>query len=211
VIEIRRAADRAVSRGPGVETWHSFSSGAHYDGTNTHFGLLVAHDEHHVQPGSGFDMHPHRALEIVTWVLSGALFHEDSTGRRNTVRHGMVQHLSAGSGVQHVEWNDAAEELRFVQMWLLGDPGMAPAYRAEERAILRLERANLHVVLPNDDTVVLPQAPYVHVFVTRGSCELDGAVRLAAGDAARLRPGDGHAVTGNAELLIWEMRADATD
>jgi redox-sensitive bicupin YhaK (pirin superfamily) len=208
VIDVRRAADRAVSRAMGITTRHSFSSGGHYDPANTQFGLLVAHDEHVLETGSGFEAHSHRGIEIVTWVLRGTLLHEDSTGRRNTVRHGMVQRLSAGSGVEHVERNGGADELRFVQMWLLGGQA-APAYSVASSAIVRLDDANLHIVRLDGDVAILPRAPYLHLYVARGEVELADGGTLRAGDTARISGGDGHAVGGDAELLIWEMTAAA--
>lgn len=213
MIEIRRAADRAVSEAPGITTSHSFSAGAHYEPANTHFGLLVANDEHVLQPGTGFDTHVHRGLEIVTWVLAGTLQHEDSTGGRTTVRRGMVQHLSAGSGVSHAERNGGDDELRFIQMWLLDDRRGEPAYRVEASDSLRLHRlhrANLHVARLAGQPITLPDATFVHVFVARGSAEVTAAGALATGDAVRIFGCDGHRVSGDAELLILEMHADAT-
>ena len=212
MIEVRRAADRAMSEAPGITTSHSFSSGAHYEPANTHFGLLVAHDEHVLQPGAGFDTHVHRGLEIVTWVLAGTLQHEDSTGRRTTVRPGMVQHLSAGSGVSHAERNGGDDELRFIQMWLLDDRRGEPAYRVETSDSLRLHGQERICTSPAlvGQPITLPDAPFVHVFVARGSAEVTAAGALATGDAARIFGCDGHRVSGDAELLILEMHADAT-
>jgi quercetin 2,3-dioxygenase len=208
VIDIRRGADRAESRVTGgVVTRHSFSSGSHYDPANTQFGPLVAHDEHVLRAGSGFEMHPHRDVEIITWVLRGTLLHEDSTGRHNTVRHGMVQHLSAASGVEHSERNGGADDLCFVQMWVLGTGQAAPRYTVSTSTILRLDEANLHVVRLDGDVAILPRAPHVHVYVAQGEAELADIGTLHAGDAVRITGGDGHAVGGDAELLIWEMPA----
>jgi quercetin 2,3-dioxygenase len=202
VIEIRRANDRTVTDAPGVTTWHSFSSGAHYDPANVSFGRLVASDEHLLAPGAGFDPHPHRSLEIVSWVLSGTLVHEDSTGRRASVRHGTVQHLSAGSGVEHSERNGGAGELRFVQMWLLGEPGRAAYHAGGHTAQLvgaHFEARRL------DGDIRLPRAPFVHVYVSGGLVEI-GDATLAAGDTARVRDESARAA-GQGELLVWEMDA----
>lgn len=202
MIEIRRANDRTVTYAPGVTTWHSFSSGAHYDPANVSFGRLVACDEHLLAPGAGFDPHPHRSLEIVSWVLSGTLVHEDSTGRRASVRHGTVQHLSAGSGVEHSERNGGAGELRFVQMWLLGEPGRAAYHAGGHTAQLvgaHFEARRL------DGDIRLPGAPFVHVYVSGGLVEI-GDATLAAGDTARVRDESARAA-GQGELLVWEMDA----
>lgn len=147
-INVHRAAERfetAFRPGDpragrdGVQTWHSFSFGDHYDPGNVGFGALVAHNEETVRLGAGYPEHPHRDTEILTWVLSGSLVHEDSSGHRGIVHPGLAQRLSAGSGVVHAERNDAyrldpgapLEPVHFVQMWLRPDePGTPPAYAA---------------------------------------------------------------------------------
>jgi hypothetical protein len=209
LIEVRRAGDRAISRSAGITTRHGFSSGSHYDPANTHFGRLVAHDEHLLEAGAGFDAHPHRGIDIVTWVLDGTLQHEDSTGRRTTVRQGTVQILLAGSGVVHAERNGGDGQLRFVQMWLLGDSAAAPAYRLGDPAGVLLPGARLRVVGLTDAPLTLPSAPFVHVYVSRGRADLTAAGPLAAGDSARVSPGDGNRIRGDAELVVIEMDDDA--
>src|SRR5882757_30697 len=160
MIEIRRADSRPTTTTPGITTRHGFSSGAHYDPDNLSFGGLVAHDLHVVAPGAGFENHPHRGLEIVSWVLSGTLLHADAR-RQTTVRHGTVQHVSAGSGIEHAERNGGDDELRFVQMWLLGELGTS-AYRAGAGASLQLPGARFEVVRL-DGEVRRSAAPFVHV------------------------------------------------
>lgn len=105
--EIRRAATRAVTTTPWLTSRHSFSFGDHYDPDNTHFGLLLVNNDDIVSPGTGFDTHPHRDMEIVTWVLAGALAHQDSTGNRGVVYPGLAQRMSAGRGILHSERNDS--------------------------------------------------------------------------------------------------------
>ena len=132
-----------------MTTRHAFSFGAHYDPDNVGFGSLLAHNDERLASGRGFDDHPHRDTEIVTWVLSGSLLHEDSTGHAGIVVPGSVQRLSAGSGVVHAERNDAYRldpdrprvPLRFVQSWVRPDvAGVSPAYAQAE-----VERAALGV------------------------------------------------------------------
>jgi redox-sensitive bicupin YhaK (pirin superfamily) len=131
-VAVHRAAERFVTRTDWLHSAHSFSFGSHFDPANTSHGLLVVHNEDIVSPGGGFDTHRHADMEIITWVLSGALAHEDSTGRRGVLTPGVVQRMSAGSGVQHSERNasgDAGgEPVHFVQMWVVPDePGVSPA------------------------------------------------------------------------------------
>ena len=117
---IRRADDRFRSTHDGVETWHSFSAGAHYDPDNVAHGMLVGVDEHVVAPGAGFDWHGHRGVAIVSWVVSGRLRHEDDAGRVRRVGPGEVLVQRTGTGIRHCEVNASAREpLRMVQMTLV--------------------------------------------------------------------------------------------
>jgi redox-sensitive bicupin YhaK (pirin superfamily) len=127
--EIRGADGRFLTSGVGVSTRHSFSYGAHYDPDNIGFGPLVAINTETLEPGGGYDSHRHADVEIVTWLLGGALEHEDSTGQRGTITPGIAQRLSAGTGVEHTERNASdTEELVFVQMMLVSDHEGEPSY-----------------------------------------------------------------------------------
>jgi quercetin 2,3-dioxygenase len=230
VIEVRRAADRFTTEADGITTRHSFSFGAHYDPANVGFAVLVAHNDERLAPGTGFAEHPHRDLEIVTWVLEGALRHEDSRGHTGVVHPGQVQRLSAGSGLRHVERADD-ERTRFVQMWVRpdesdlppsyaqqdvadglvggllpiasGDPGVDAAVRVHTAgAVLSVAR------LAAGGTVEHPDAPHVHVFVARGAVDVEQVGLLAEADALRLTDEGARRVTASAdtELLVWSMR-----
>ena len=132
MIDVRRGGERFETTTDWLTSRHSFSFGQHYDPGNVGHAVLVAHNEDVVAPGHGYDLHPHADLEIVTWVLAGSLVHEDSHGHSGVLAPGVVQRLSAGSGVQHSERNDApgaTEPTRFVQMWLRPDePGLTPSF-----------------------------------------------------------------------------------
>jgi redox-sensitive bicupin YhaK (pirin superfamily) len=140
-LRVQRAGERFVTEATGITTRHAFSFGAHYDPDNVGFATLLAHNDERLSSGRGFDDHPHRDTEIVTWVLSGSLLHEDSTGHAGIVVPGLVQRLSAGSGVVHAERNDAYRvdparprlPVRFVQSWVRPDAaGVPPAYAQRE-------------------------------------------------------------------------------
>ncbi len=134
MIEYRPGADRFVTRAEGRTTWHSFSFGAHYDPGNVGFARLVAHNDERLPPGTGYDDHPHADLEIVTWVLTGALRHTSTVGS-GVIGPGQVQRLSAGSGVVHSEVADGPEETRFLQAWVRPDePGLEPDYLSADVA-----------------------------------------------------------------------------
>jgi hypothetical protein len=239
-VEVRRAASRRSTSADDLVSRHSFAFGPHYDPTNVGHGVLVAHNDDAVRAGAGYDTHPHRDLEILTWVLEGGLRHRDSEGNGGVVVPGLLQRLSAGSGVRHSEHHDPAygPTVRFVQMWVLPDePGLPPSYAqcdvgpalaggglvpvASGRPGLAVDAAvpvhnrdaTLHVArLADAATVELPDAPYLHVFVARGSVDLEGAGRLEEGDAVRLTGAGGvrASAAGPCEVLVWEMHRGAS-
>ncbi|HEU4911544.1 MAG TPA: pirin family protein [Actinomycetes bacterium] len=141
-VDVRRAEDRAASRFGWLDSKHSFSFGRHYDPDNTHFGLLLVNNDDVVAPGTGFETHPHRDMEIVTWVLRGQLVHQDSQGHNGLIYPGLAQRMSAGTGILHSEKNDSwrltgdpehTEQVHFVQMWVAPDEaGIRPGYEQLE-------------------------------------------------------------------------------
>jgi quercetin 2,3-dioxygenase len=143
-VDIRRADERFKTRIGWLDSKHSFSFGAHHDPANTHHGVLLVNNDDIVAPGTGFETHPHRDMEIVTWVLQGSLVHQDSEGNRGVIYPGLAQRMSAGTGILHSEKNDAwragvgdvhEEPVRFIQMWVLPDEsGIAPGYEHLEIA-----------------------------------------------------------------------------
>ncbi|WP_344163158.1 pirin family protein [Kribbella yunnanensis] len=214
-----------------LESRHSFSFGPFYDPANIGFGFLVAHNDDIVAPGTGFDTHPHQDLEIVTWVLRGALAHRDSLGRHGVVHPGLVQRMTAGSGIQHSEWNDGPDSVHYVQMWVRPDQlDLPPSYaqspidlttgeltpvvsglphHATSTAIpLHQQSAGLSVArLAPAQHVQLPEAPHLHVFIADGTATLEN-VDLATADTARLTDSGGRRLTAGpagAEVLVWEM------
>lgn len=141
-VDIRRAADRAKTQISWLDSKHSFSFGSHYEPENTHHGLLLVNNDDRVAPAAGFDTHPHRDMEIVTWVLRGSLVHQDSTGNSGVIYPGLAQRMSAGRGILHSEKNDSwtltgaethTEPVHFVQMWVVPDEsGIDPGYQQLE-------------------------------------------------------------------------------
>lgn len=232
-VDVRPARDRFHTDAGWLDSRHSFSFGPHYDPDNVAHGLLLVSNDDRVAPGAGFGTHPHRDMEIVTWVLEGALEHRDSAGHEGVIRPGLAQRMSAGRGIQHSEMNHSrTEPVHFVQMWVVPDTtGLDPGY--EQRDVTeRLEAGGLVPVasgrghegaitihqagaalwagrLQEGEVVELPDAPFVHVFAARGAVELDGR-RLEEGDAARLT-GAGPLqlrALGPAEVLVWESDAE---
>ncbi|MCG5212455.1 pirin family protein [Streptosporangium sp. KLBMP 9127] len=244
VIDVRRAADRFATKIDWLDSKHSFSFGHHRDPANVHHGLLLVNNDDVVRPGAGFETHPHRDMEIVTWVLRGSLVHQDSEGHSGVIYPGLAQRMSAGTGILHSEKNDSwrlrggdehADPVHFVQMWVVPDEGgIAPGYEQLEiddellrgglvavasgmpehqgNAAIRIKNkyAALHVArIEPGRSVLLPEAPFLHLFVPRGEVTLEGAGALAEGDAVRFTATGGQRVTATtpAEILVWEMHA----
>src|SRR5262249_31748207 len=113
-----------------LDSRHSFSFGQHYDRANTHHGLLLVNNDDIVRAGSGFSTHPHRDMEIVTWVLEGAIEHKDSVGNKGLIYPGLAQRMSGGRGILHSEMNTSGSaDAHFVQMWVLPDEeAIDPSY-----------------------------------------------------------------------------------
>ncbi|MFF3642139.1 pirin family protein [Streptomyces sp. NPDC002564] len=216
MIEVRRSGDRyrGGETAAGIESFHAFSFGPHYDPDNLRFGAVLACNEERLAPGAGFDEHPHSHTEIVTWVVEGELTHRDSAGHASRVRPGDVQHLSAAGGVRHVERNDGATPLVFVQMWLAplapgGDPSYEVVHGIADSTPYAVPGAGalLHVRrLAAGERLGLPNAPFVYVHVVHGELTLADD-RLGPGDSARISDEtDLEGVApGTAEVLIWEM------
>ncbi|WP_017881557.1 pirin family protein, partial [Burkholderia pseudomallei] len=146
MFEIRRAGDRGHADHGWLDTHHSFSFADYRDPEHMHFGALRVLNDDRIAPTRGFGMHPHRDMEIVTYVLEGALAHRDSMGNGSIVRAGDVQRMSAGTGIVHSEYNASRDApLHLLQIWLLPvEPGGRPGYQearftdADKRGRLRL-------------------------------------------------------------------------
>jgi redox-sensitive bicupin YhaK (pirin superfamily) len=141
-IDIRRSDTRAHTEGSWLDSKHSFSFSRHWDPDNTHHGLLLVNNDDWVQPGMGFETHPHQDMEIVTWVLRGSLVHQDSMGHKGVIYPGLAQRMSAGTGILHSEKNDSwrinhgdehQDPVHFIQMWVVPDAnGIDPGYQQLE-------------------------------------------------------------------------------
>ena len=211
MIELRRSAERGYADHGWLKSFHSFSFAGYHDPRHMGFGPLRVINEDRVQAGSGFGTHGHRDMEIISYVLEGALAHEDSMGNGSAIVPGDVQRMSAGTGVQHSEFNhDKAGTTHFLQIWI--EParaGIPPSYEqkhfdaASKRGRLRLiaspDGADGSVKLHQDARVyaallegaerathALAPGRRAYVHVARGALEVNGE-RLAAGDALKAR------------------------
>jgi quercetin 2,3-dioxygenase len=224
-IELLRAHQRFLTRTDGVETYHSFSFGEHYDPTNINFGRLMVHNEDLIRVGAGYPDHAHRDAEIVTWVLSGSLVHEDSHGNSGLIYPGLAQRMSAGSGIVHAERNDAyrmdptrpAAPVHFIQMWIRPDEsGATPSYQQRDLALADLASDWVPIASGRhpDAVVSLGNASstlWVTALPTGMSRELPNGdllhVYLARGvvdveTIGRLEPGDSLRLSGSAQLKL---------
>ena len=231
-IDVRRAESRFKTEAGWLDSRHCFSFGHHYDPSNTHHGLLLVSNDDIVQPNTGFSTHPHRDMEIVTWVLEGELEHTDTLGNKGVIYPGLAQRMSAGRGIWHSEINNTkGAPVHFVQMWVLPDTEQIdPSYEQLEIGG-ELDRGGLVPIasgqghnaaisirqrgavlwggrLKAGEVARVPDNAYAHVFVARGEAELEGAGKLVQGDAVRLTAAGAPTLTAGpegAEVLIWEM------
>ena len=189
-VDLRRAADRFSTDVGWLDSAHSFSFGQHYDPRNTHFGLLLVSNDDVVAPGTGFDTHPHRDMVIVTWVLDGALVHQDSEGNYGLIHPGLAQRMSAGRGILHSEKNDSwrltgaprhQDPVHFVQMWIVPDSqGIDPGYEQLDIST-ELDRGGLLTVASGMDKHADARAIRI-----RNQYAGLHAARLAAGETVEL-------------------------
>jgi hypothetical protein len=232
--QIRRGAERGYADHGWLKSFHTFSFADYFDPRHVDFGALRVINEDRVQPGAGFGTHAHRDMEILSYVLSGALAHQDSMGNGSTIRPGDVQRMSAGRGVQHSEFNaSSSEPVHFLQIWIVPNQrGIEPGYEErhfsaeERRGRLRLiasaDRTDGSVLIHQDARVYaglfdagerasLAIAPgrRAYLQVARGTISANGSA-LAGGDALKLTDAatleleQAHA----AEVLVFDLAGE---
>ncbi|MDF3066984.1 MAG: hypothetical protein K0R38_2585 [Polyangiaceae bacterium] len=230
-MQIRRAGDRGYADHGWLRSFHTFSFADYYAPAHMGFRALRVINEDRVEGGRGFGTHPHRDMEIISYVLSGELQHRDSMGTGSTIRPGDVQRMSAGTGVTHSELNASADEpVHLLQIWLLPDErGYPPGYEQkhfteqDRQGTLRLVASKdgregsltIHqdarlfagLLAPGERVShVLPQGRYAWLHVARGKVEVGGET-LSAGDAAAFEKGGEIAITGAdpSEILLFDL------
>lgn len=231
MLRIRKASERGHADHGWLNTYHTFSFAGYYDQRQMAFRGLRVINEDRVQPKAGFPTHPHRDMEIITYVLQGALEHKDSMGNGSVIRPGEVQRMSAGTGITHSEFNHSGSEpVHFLQIWIVPEKnGVTPGYEQtlfpdeEKRKTLRLiassngrngsvtvnQDVNLYAALLEQgeeiDHVVLA-GRHAWLQVARGSVEVNGH-RLEQGDGAAASDENRLTITGmeKAELLLFDL------
>jgi quercetin 2,3-dioxygenase len=232
MIEVRHAAERGTANFGWLDSRHSFSFGHYYDPAHMGFGSLRVINEDRVRPGAGFDTHGHQDMEIISYVLEGALEHRDSIGTGSVIRPGDVQVMSAGTGIRHSEFNHSKKEpVHFLQIWVLPDrKGLPPRYdqksfpAAEKRDRLRLvgspdgrdgsivihQDADIYDALLSRDQAVthaLAAGRKSWVQVVRGTVEVNGKA-ADAGDGVALENEAAVSITARAdqsEVLVFDL------
>ncbi|MFA7496942.1 MAG: pirin family protein [Acidithiobacillus sp.] len=231
MIEIRKSEDRGHANHGWLDSYHTFSFAGYHDPDHIQFGSLRVINEDRVQPGQGFGKHGHRDMEIVSYVLEGALKHSDSMGNGSIIRPGDVQRMSAGTGITHSEYNASqSDPLHFLQIWILPETlGLAPSYEqkyftiSEKRDRLCLlvspDGHNGSVTVHQDvriyssvlenggrvnHTLVPGRRAYVQL--TSGRAEVNGQF-LHAGDGAGITNESSILLTGvpGGEVLIFDL------
>ncbi len=232
MITVRKSAQRGTTKIDWLDSRHSFSFGDYYDPQHMGFGPLRVINEDFVQPGEGFGMHPHRDMEIITYIVSGALEHRDSLGTGSVIRPGDVQRMTAGTGIRHSEFNPSAtESVHLLQIWILPEQkNLTPSY--EQRAFSDEERrGQLRLIAARDGrngAVTIHQDADVYASLLDSGQTVthdlaDGRtawLQLIKGEitlnGAKLTPGDGAAITDErslkiaatepSELLLFDLR-----
>jgi len=231
MLTIRRSADRGKSEIGWLKSYHTFSFSDYWDPEHMGFRALRVINDDTVKPGAGFGTHSHRDMEILTYVISGALGHKDSLGTGSTIRPGELQRMSAGMGVSHSEMNASqSEPVHFLQIWILPErKGIDPGYEQhafseeERRGKLRLvasrdgrdgavtvhQDVELWATLLDPGSVVehrMAAGRHAWVQIVRGVVQVDGQ-RLAAGDGAAISDVKTVKITGvePSEVLLFDL------
>lgn len=231
MLRIRKATERGHADHGWLNTYHTFSFADYYDPKQMGFRDLRVINEDRVQPKKGFPTHPHRDMEIITYVLEGALEHKDSMGNGSVIRPGEVQRMSAGTGITHSEFNHSGSELvHFLQIWILPEKkGVTPSYEQtffpdeEKRKNLRLiasqdgrngsvtinQDVNLYAALLEQGEEIahaVPAGRHAWLQVARGSVAMNGH-HLEAGDGVAISDENRLLITGweKAEVLLFDL------
>jgi quercetin 2,3-dioxygenase len=231
MLTIRKSDERGYANHGWLESRFSFSFAEYQDPNHVHFGPLRVINDDYIEAGKGFGTHGHRDMEIVTYVLEGAIAHKDSIGNGETIRPGEVQRMSAGRGIMHSEFNPSAtERTHLLQIWIMPDrTGGSASYEQkfyaddEKRGKLRQvaspdgaqgsvtiqQDARMYAGLFDGDesaTHALASGRLAYVHVARGSVSVNG-VQLVAGDAAKIENESSVRIDGgdNAEVLLFDL------
>lgn len=218
MIEIRKAQQRGYTQKPWLDSWHSFSFADYHDPHYMSFGHLRVINQDIVKPGAGFAMHSHHDMEIITYVLRGAVEHRDSMGNHTVIQTGEVQRMTAGSGVQHSEYNASKSDLlELLQIWIIPETqGLVPSYQQMKIKPTKSEAELQWIVAPqsNPDRLSLHQDVNIyrgtslankkieHKVVNQRKCWLQVIKGQLSVNQQILEAGDGAGIRQEETLLI---------
>ncbi|GGC52813.1 pirin family protein [Hoyosella rhizosphaerae] len=235
-VHIKRAGERTSVNLGWLVSNHSFPFAGNFDLHRGGHGVLLVNNEDIMSAGGSFDMHYHQDMEIITWVMSGEVVHEDSTGNTLTIPAGSAQRMTAGTGIRHAERSLSRDKgpIHVVQMWAAPDTnGLQPSYNQadftdkiksgelfvvasglakheSDRGIgINNKYAALYAARPKaGSSITVPTGKFIHIFIASGEVEMDGET-LHHGDSVRVASGGGQTLTmiEESEILIWEMYA----
>jgi redox-sensitive bicupin YhaK (pirin superfamily) len=217
-MKIRRAKERGHANFGWLDSWHTFSFGSYHDPSNMGFSDLRVINEDRVLAGEGFPSHSHRDMEIISYVLDGALAHKDSTGSGGVIRYGDVQRMSAGRGVTHSEMNGSREEpVHFLQIWLMPERAGLPASYEEKRFSAEDKQGRFRLIASPDaadGSLTIHQDARVYASILDKGVEVShafsagrqGWLQVARGrvlvNGKELTAGDGAALTEEASVTV---------
>ncbi len=218
MITLRPAAERGHADHGWLDTWHTFSFAGYRDPAHMGFRVLRVINDDRVAPGEGFGTHPHNDMEIITYVLDGALEHKDSLGTGSVIRRGDVQRMSAGRGVLHSEFNPSQEDpVHLLQIWLYpSERGLEPSYDQKHFPDESKRNVLKSLVSPDgrDGSMAMHQDAYLYAAIIDDGSSVEhrfspgryGWIHVADGSAtvngAEMRAGDGAAISDITELRI---------
>jgi len=217
MITVRKSNERGHAEHGWLDSYHTFSFADYYDPAHTHFRDLRVINEDYVAPEMGFGMHPHRDMEIVTYVVSGALQHKDSMGNTAVMRGGDVQRISAGTGIMHSEVNASTKEpVHLLQIWIFPDrKGAKPGYA--EKSYAQAEPGKLHLVASKtgrDGSITINQDAGLYLGKLAAGdtvaqvlgAKRHGWLQLIKGElnvnGTKLQPGDAAAISETEKVIL---------
>ena len=225
MITLRKSEARGYADHGWLQSHHTFSFANYYDPAHMNFRVLRVINEDYIQQGKGFGTHSHRDMEIITYVLEGALEHKDSMGNTSVINAGEVQKLSAGTGITHSEFNHSATELAHIlQIWILPDlNGITPSYAQQKfsdrdkenqlKLVVSKDGRNSSIAVQQDvniyaciitDSLSYINNRYTWLHVARGHIKF-GEFDLKAGDAAAINSPETLNISGDGEILIFDL------